>query len=474
MKKILSILFLSVLFIIPLFLLHDFFASPESCGFVSGEILLFLSLLLISQKNIFYRIPYFLGIAVYVFFSDSIECYITGLFYTSIVTLSIFANSKKRTLVLCSLTYIFLAIFLAENFCFSTFSMDLKNVWSSASFYWWGILLFLGTPLIFVFLNVLGFLRFTYLNKTNNPSYILLVLFVCIILGINSLSNVLQQRQPILEFSTQKFFWKICTPGVISHSSLLNKDTREHFDIWDSLESVYDFKKATVFVLMESWGVNQNVLFSDAIIKDGIGNDKSLFVGISQRKQAFTQGAEWEDFGKDFGLENFVPRKFKENGFETWFVHGYDGDFYNREKTYGAMGFDSLRFKKQLKEQGLSECKYGFSGICDSSVVQWLDNLLSNGGKKFVYWTTLDQHPPYEGQKLTETPAFCEEISLSTTECIYYVRQNNTIKKIDQLSRKHPEYRFILKGDHRPMGSMEESGFVASFYYKWVPLVILN
>jgi hypothetical protein len=52
--------------------------------------------------------------------------------------------------------------------------------------------------------------------------------------------------------------------------------------------------------------------------------------------------------------------------------------------------------------------------------------------------------------------------------------QQGTMQRLALLANKNPNYRFVIRGDHRPMGSLVPSGFVQSFYYKWVPIILLN
>ena len=42
------------------------------------------------------------------------------------------------------------------------------------------------------------------------------------------------------------------------------------------------------------------------------------------------------------------------------------------------------------------------------------------------------------------------------------------------LKKKHPDIKFVIRGDHRPMGTFTTSDFLASFYYDWVPIVVIN
>ena len=100
--------------------------------------------------------------------------------------------------------------------------------------------------------------------------------------------------------------------------------------------------------------------------------------------------------------------------------------------------------------------------------------MLADSLPKFIYWTTLDAHPPYEFAKIREKSIACESLALSDVDCTYFTLQQNTARYLVRLAQKYPNYRFVIRGDHRPMGSLEQSDFVQSFYFRWVPLVILN
>ena len=199
-------------------------------------------------------------------------------------------------------------------------------------------------------------------------------------------------------------------------------------------------------------------------------------MGLYFRHASHTQGAEWEDFNTPGGnvKSESVPVKFKADGLQTWYLHGYDGSFYERNQNYAKFGFDSLLFKDDLDRRRLSSCKYGFTGICDSAIISYMDSLLADSVPKFIYWTTLDSHPPYEKATVKEKSSACKSLELSDIDCTFFTLQENTAKNIAWLANRHPEYTFVIRGDHRPMGSATDASFVQSFYFKWVPLIILN
>ena len=371
-----------------------------------------------------------------------------------------------------------LVIFLADCdvFFYSTFILFISDIWELASYFWWGRPLFLLVPLLQVSLLTF-FARHVLWGKTRiEISHAKAMLMMIIVLVANFGMNSFQSRQPIVDFPVKNWLWHKLSSGIVTKNLWLDKKTASNFSVWEENRSIEnDFQRPTVTILIESWGVSKNNLLEKALLAP-FDSSNAYFSGLLLRGAGHTQGAEWEDFGADGGqiLGDPIPRKFQKNGLQTWYFHGYGGHFYNRMKNYAKFGFDSLLFKKDLAQRGLKECKYGFYGICDSSVIEYLDSLLTDSVPKYIYWTTLDSHPPYELSTIEQTSPICESLNLTPIECTYFTLQENTSRKIAWLASRHPNYKFIIRGDHRPMGSVSETDFVQSFYFRWVSMVILN
>ena len=256
----------------------------------------------------------------------------------------------------------------------------------------------------------------------------------------------------------------------------MQEDIKKSFPQWEGeMPVITDYSRPTVMILVESFGINKSVGYDEALFSAYMDANPS-FVGLYQRQSNHTQGAEWEDFGclKGSVERTSIPAMFKEKGLQTWYVHGFSGGFYDRRANYAKFGFDYLLFRDDLVDKKLSTCNYGFVGICDSSMVAFLDSLLNEVTPKFIYWTTLDSHPPYELATLQEKTTMCKTLALSDIDCTYFTLQENTAKQIAWLAKRHPEYKFIIRGDHRPMGALMDIDFTQSFYFKWVPMIVLN
>lgn len=474
---------ISVLFIVPViatiipYLAAHFFDSPQLHGVLSADTFFLLLLLLLPEGKILWKIPFVIFAVLYAVSSSSIDAYAVAGVYTLMVFSSAIIPRSKR-FVFPVYTAFALLILIADsgNFFYSTFVLTIPDVWGLAKFYWWGIILFFTAPLAVVFLELFFARKILWGKQRIALSHISVYIICSLSLALNFGIYKLQDRQPIMDFSLQKWFWQICTPGIIGQSPFLQADIKENFSIWERESTVIeDYRRPTIMILVESYGINKSIEYTRALLAP-FNKSNSKFIGLYLRDAAHTQGAEWEDFLVPGGIisRTPLPQLFKDNGMQSFYIHGYDEKFYERGNNYSNYGFDHLLFKEEMTKQNFASCHYGFDGICDSTIIGLIDSLITDTIPKFIYWTTLDAHPPYEMAKLTKKSSKCASLSLSDVDCTYFSLQETTLQKIAVLASNHPEYRIIIRGDHRPMGSLEQSNFVQSFYFRWVPLVILN
>lgn len=459
------------------FVASQYFDSSLPHGLVFADILFFILLLTLPKGNLLWNMPFVIVAALFAILSNSIDAYASaGIFIIIIVVCAMFPRKKSFLLPLFIIFTLFFLIADWANFFYSTFILTLTDVWGLAKFFWWGPTLFLAVPLLQILLEILFVRKILWGKNRLEMSYLRAYVIIAIVVGLNFGINKLQDKQPIMEYSVKKWMWQLCTPGVIGHNSYLQEDIKAVFPIWDKTTPVIStFSRPTVVILVESYGVNKSIAYTDSLLAP-FKKVNFSFIGLFLRNAAHTQGAEWEDLDTPQGVnqDEALPHKFRTEGIQTWFLHGYDGNFYERDKNYAKFGFDSLLFKKDFLRHGLNSCHYGFEGICDSAIAGFMDSLLTDTCPKFIYWTTLDAHPPYEFAGTIEKSSVCNSLSLSNVDCTYFSLQQNTINHLLRLASKHPNYRFVIRGDHRPMGSLEQSRFVQSFYFRWVPLIILN
>ena len=471
------LLFIPVLATIIPYCAVQFFDSPLLHGFFSAEEFFLLLGLSLPFGKILWKLPFVIVAFGYAFYSDSIDGFVVTAIYLLVFGTVAFVPRQKKFL-LPVFTFFSLFFFIADcgNFFYSTFVLNLSDVWGLAKFFWWGPILFIVVPVAVVALQYFYARNILWgknrIEISHPIAFAVLIFSLCLNYGI----NCLQQRQPIMEFPVKTWLWQLFTPGLIGQNSFLQEDIKREYQQWDSkVPVITDFSKPTVMILVESYGVSKSVDYDKALFSIYIDATPN-FMGLYFRQANHTQGAEWEDFDTPRGtvINKSVPIKFKENGLQTWYLHGYNGGFYERRDNYAKFGFDSLFFQDELMRKNLQKCNYGFSGVCDSSLVRYIDMLLADSVPKFIYWTTLDSHPPYEMATIQDKSPVCKSLALSDLECTFFTLQENTAKHIVWLAKRHPEYTFIIRGDHRPMGAYSDASFVQSFYFKWVSMIVLN
>lgn len=466
---------------------------PFSHGFFSIDTFILFCLLLTPRKNIIWSSIWTLLLFLFAFFyehnfastitlarySQWSDYFCTAVYLVVVISAFIIPRKNKFILPFIGISYLLLFLADASNILFSGFNIKLCELWNLASFFIWGIALFISIPCLQIAL-VLFFSRKIFLDTEEKlwiyrPA-ILLVLFLFILIlnwGVNSL----QDRERIVSCTLKdysSFFDKELTS---SKNHYLNPDIKAAYPIYDKndLHTANSNYEKVVMILVESWGVpkNINLLQASFSIFDSIPNS---FVGLYPRNAAYTQGAEWEDLGIPGGEVNdsILPAKYKKAGYETWYVHGYDQKFFDRAEKYPTYGFDSLLFRSDFIKRGLKACRYGYPGICDSSLEHWLEKKLDEPGKKFIYWTTLDAHYPYDGQNFEKKSKLCSQFNLSDLSCVFWTHEEETLQSIATLVKKFPSTRFIVRGDHRPMGKPSYTEFLESFYAFWVPIITFN
>lgn len=133
-----------------------------------------------------------------------------------------------------------------------------------------------------------------------------------------------------------------------------------------------------------------------------------------------------------------LPSVLKEKGYQTTFLHGYKGDFFNRSKHYSHMSFDRIYFEEDFSNN-IPKSEWG---IGDYSLLKILSSLNSKD-KEFYFVITAGMHPPYivpeeENQKKTSNNIKSYLNAVSFLD-----------KGLKELYEKAPDDSlFILYGDH--------------------------
>lgn len=477
MERYLHLIFAPLFASFGCFIAFDYFATPALHGIINGEVLIFLLIWILPRKSKIKFFLLFLGLATTIFFNPVVGACILYAVAFSFVG----RNSIWPSILPTGLFFLFSIVADCLLFFNKTFLMDLPQIWEVCSYFWWGAILFFVVPLGFT-ATILFFSRKVLWKKNRliiNPAVSFVVILSCLFANIGF--ACIQNRMTLVDFPIYNFFWdynihksfdNTIGPSQIKNDSL-SEETKAAFKIWDS-QTFSTIGKKTVFVLVESYGVNKDTTIAKQMIYEPFTGANPSFIGILPRQSMHTQGAELEDLGNVSSrdtTEIALLASLKKEKIETWFLHGYTGDFYSRREKYKQLGFDSLLFIDEIRERNAKICRYGFEGICDSSMINVIDSILYRPGDKFIYWTTLDSHPPYkENLILPNYSVFCKNLSVAEKECMYYSLIENTLKRIVALAQRHPDYQFVIRGDHRPMATINPD----NYYFAWVPMIVLN
>lgn len=458
--------FSSILAAITPYLASVILDAPIRHGFFSIDFFCVASLLLLPQGKVLCSTFCYVALFLYAFFYEPTFSESLALFgypqwsdfFIAVVSLAVVVICllipRKKFVLLTTLGafYLLLLIMDCSNILFATFHITLPELWSLASCFAWGIPVFIAVPLLQICL-VLLFARKFFDNpgKISAKYPFFPFSFVIVLLLLNWGINSIQDRDHVFSNTLKDYAAKFdYEASYISMNSILEPDMEKAFPIYNSkeLQNVESKHNKVVMVLVESWGVPKNVELLKAQLRP-FDSLQTAFIGLYPRTVAYTQGAEWEDFGIPGGTVNdsvILPLRYRKAGYETWYVHGYDGDFYEREKKYPSYGFDSLLFRKDFFAMGLKGCQYGFPGVCDKSLGAWLSDKLNNEKKQFVYWTTLDAHYPYEGRDYTAQSQLCKEFNLSSVACTFYSHEEETLQTVAQIAKNTPISSLLYEG----------------------------
>lgn len=478
MKRYFSLVFAPLFASCGCFVAFDYFATPSLHGIINGEILLFLAIWMLPRTSKFKIILALLGIVVFFFFNPIIG----GCAFFSIVVSSVRRKSKLVSILPAIAFFVFSIVSDCAALFRDSFMMSLPQFWRACSFFWWGAILFFVVPLGYAFATLWFSRRILWPTNGFTLSIVSVITIILTTLFVNEIFTFSQNRMLLIDFPIYRNFSEYNVFKNFDAKSIkkepikaetLSDDVKRIFEIWNERNNIL-MKKKAVYILMESYGVHKDTSIAKHMIFTPFRESNVTFSGLLARSSMFTQGAELEDLGHvdyhDSSEISFIS-SLKKSDAETWFLHGYVGSFYSRNEKYRQFGFDSLLFINDLKKRNLKICNYGFEGICDFSMIDLIDTILQTPGDKFIFWTTLDSHPPYsDNLDLPSYSVFCKNTTVSEKMCMYLSLIENTLKNVARLAKKHPDYQFVIRGDHRPMGTINPN----DFYYAWVPMIILN
>lgn len=173
-----------------------------------------------------------------------------------------------------------------------------------------------------------------------------------------------------------------------------------------------------ILMIVESWSETENSL--NEIKKElTVKRIKIIESGFSTYKGSTLQGEIRELCSKYISLStNLIhekskykcaPEYLKNIGYDVIGMHGYSGNFYNRNIIWGNLGIEKRIFKKDIINK--KYCNGSFSGICDKDLISYGLKFINTHPLKFLYFLTLTSHEPIDKSLLIQKNIYLQNIS---------------------------------------------------------------
>lgn len=225
-------------------------------------------------------------------------------------------------------------------------------------------------------------------------------------------------------------------------------------------------------VLVESWGQFTQPEANAALLKP-LQDSKELLQRYEIRVGATpfhgpTTAAEFRELCEWRGTYlsapstpsgRCLPELLRQQGYRTVSIHGFHPQFFDRNRWYPVIGFDSSYFDEDIHPvSGDRSCGSIFAGPCDDDVIKIVRRELVSGGtgqRKLVYWLTLSSHFPVDKRAAAGSRFDCQtdpDARRHEVVCILMRVWHHNFENIRDLAidRDLPATRWLIVGDHRP------------------------
>lgn len=153
-----------------------------------------------------------------------------------------------------------------------------------------------------------------------------------------------------------------------------------------------------------------------------------------------------------------LPATLAKLGYRTVADHGYSSSLFARNVWYPILGFERLRFRREVKRDvPVAECGTLFRGVCDADMARVVATQIaaSRGASSFIYWVTLSSHFPLDRHGAENSSLACADLGSaagSESTCLIARMISGVIEAVARVALDDtlPPTRFILVGDHSP------------------------
>lgn len=171
---------------------------------------------------------------------------------------------------------------------------------------------------------------------------------------------------------------------------------------------------------------------------------------------------------------NCLPSLLREEGYDTYSMHGAAGGLYDRSRWYPLIGFNHVLFKKDFA--AARDCK-SFSGKCDYDLFEPIADIFVSKEKVFLYWLTLNTHTPYDDYLFVD--GFdCKKFSLKakSESCLNFKQQYQFFYRLSEYvqDERMKGVEVYIVGDHAPpiMSLKDNYSVYGDFDVSWIKFKI--
>lgn len=173
---------------------------------------------------------------------------------------------------------------------------------------------------------------------------------------------------------------------------------------------------------------------------------------------------------KDKEFTNCLPTLLREQGYDTYSVHGAASGLYDRSRWYPLIGFNHVLFKEDFA--AARDCK-SFSGKCDYDLFEPIADIFVSKQKVFLYWLTLNTHTPYDDYLFVD--GFdCKKFSLKAKgeACLNFKQQYQFFYRLSEYVQddRMKGVEVYIVGDHAPpiMSLKDNYSVYEDFDVSWI------
>lgn len=173
---------------------------------------------------------------------------------------------------------------------------------------------------------------------------------------------------------------------------------------------------------------------------------------------------------EDKEFSNCLPALLREQGYDTYSVHGAAGGLYDRLRWYPLIGFNHVLFKEDFTVA--RDCK-SFSGKCDYDLFEPIADIFTSKQKVMLYWLTLNTHAPYD-DKLFVDGFNCQDFSLkeNSEACLNFKQQYQFFYRLSEYVQddRMKGVEVYVVGDHAPpiMSLKDNYSIYEDFDVSWI------